>query len=321
MFPYILLLKWNEISNILYSLGTSYDRVNEFTKNEAILISEKYCLSEKKVSFPAFLYLLENSYIDLDGYLHERGKQYFELAFVHNDIESSNNFIVNDLLHNAIVNLVIQVFYGRGKISKNQLCNLLNFHKVALSLISEKDINSFLIFLNKFSIVTYDKKNGMFFVNELVHSEFEIKQYFMEPTTPFSNIFNFRKALRTCKGNLFWIDKHFRKEGFELIIDGLSCEGINSVTIISGKDNLTQSAKNDYIALKAELLNRFIELDWRLLEDQHFKWHDRWIISDSNCYNIPPVLAIIRGQRSEILRTESTIDINAFISASKSIDV
>ena len=50
-----------------------------------------------------------------------------------------------------------------------------------------------------------------------------------------------------------------------------------------------------------------------------FKWHDCWIISDYNCYNIPPILAILRGQRADILKTEMILDVSPFLKVS--IDV
>ena len=88
------------------------------------------------------------------------------------------------------------------------------------------------------------------------------------------------------------------------------------MTIISGKDNLTASAKADYFSLQTELVQRQIVLSWRVIENSAFKWHDRWLVADNQCHNIPPVLAIIRGQRSEILSTEEQLDIQPFIAES-----
>ena len=117
------------------------------------------------------------------------------------------------------------------------------------------------------------------------------------------------KVIRACRGDVYWIDKHFRKEGLEMLIDGLPYQGVKSVTIISGKDNLTASAKSDYFSLQTELAQRQIVLNWRVIENSAFKWHDRWLVADNQCHNIPPVRAIIRGQRSEILSTEERLDI------------
>lgn len=97
-----------------------------------------------------------------------------------------------------------------------------------------------------------------------------------------------------------------------MLVDGLPCQGVKSVTIISGKDNLTESAKTDYINLQTELVQRQIALNWRTIDNNSFKWHDRWLVADNQCYNIPPVLAIIRGQRAEILKTKKRLDVHPF---------
>ena len=162
----------------------------------------------------------------------------------------------------------------------------------------------------------YDKKNKLFTVKMSGDFAEPVKQYFVCPDTPFSNIYNMRKVIRACRGDIYWIDKHFRKEGFEMLIDGLPYQGVTSVTIISGTDNITASAMTDYLNLQAELSKRQITLNWRAIDNTTFKWHDRWLVADNQCHNIPPVLAIIRGQRAEILSTTERLDVQPFIAES-----
>ncbi|WP_312701880.1 hypothetical protein [Sedimentibacter sp.] len=281
---------------------------------------------EKKAENKAVPIELYNFFIDIDfiedGILTLKAKEYYELRFVLDQIEETDLIIQENLINNSIVNLIVQVFYGRGNIKKSQICNLLNLHHVSKELITEGSISSLVVLLNKYSILTYDKKKSIVYVNEkLPRKDLDIKEYFVEPSTPFSNIYNLRKALRTCKGDIYWLDKHFRKEGLEMILDGLSSTEVKTVTIISGTDNLTQSAKSDFVRLRDELKYRNIIVDWRIIDAGDFKWHDRWLISDTNCFNIPPVLALIRGQRSEIIKTESNINIAGFVNESYSISV
>ena len=101
-----------------------------------------------------------------------------------------------------------------------------------------------------------------------------------------------------------------------MLIDGLPFQGVTSVTIISGTVNITASAKTDYLNLQAELSKRQITLNWRAIDNTTFKWHDRWLVADNQCHNIPPVLAIIRGQRAEILSTTERLDVHTFIAES-----
>jgi hypothetical protein len=185
-----------------------------------------------------------------------------------------------------------------------------------ISLSSLKDINSLLTLLNKFSILTYDKKYGLFYLKEPTQSTYNVEQFYINPSTPFSNVYNIRKAIRSCRGSIYWIDKHFRKEGLEMIIDGLAYEGVNQVNIISSSENVTQSAKSDFERIKEELESHSIIINWRIIDNTSFKWHDRWIVADNICYNVPPVLAIIRGQRSDIIKENSKFDITEFINIS-----
>ena len=76
---------------------------------------------------------------------------------------------------------------------------------------------------------------------------------------------------------------------------------------------LCKSAYNDYQLLCSELAERKIVLSWRIIDSKEFKWHDRWVVADNCCYNIPPVLAIIRGQRSDIVKVKQNLEVKLFL--------
>jgi len=313
---YLLGVSENEINSTVYNLGNQYDKIKNDLKG-VILYSERVNIDEKNISINVFNFLSDIGFIDNSNHsLTEDGKAYFELKFILKDEYNAFFAIKQKLLLNPIVNLIGQVFYGRGKISIEQLRILLNYHKIADWEIDSKEIISLLIFLNKYQVLTYDKKNRVFCLKDPINLETPIKQYFVNPTTPFSNIYNVRKVIRACAGDIFWVDKHFRKEGLEIILDGLAHENVNSFTIISGPENSTASAKSDFESLKNELQSRSIALNWRIVSDTSFKWHDRWIVSQDLCYNIPPVLSIIRGQRADILKTDELLDLQPFLKAS-----
>ena len=309
---YILQLKNDDIEDFLYKLGTEYNYVY-LNSGQVILKNDTIEVNCGKRYVPVYRFLVDNSYLNLEGKLENKGKQYFQDAYVYEDKDSAKQMIYNDILKNSVVNLIVQVFYGRGKITKKALCNLLNFHHISSNCLNETDISSLLVLLNKYNILIYDKRNNMFSINDMVDKSTEVIHYYVEPSTPFSNLYNMKKILRMCKGDVYWVDKHFRKEGFEVIIDGISAEGVKSFKIISSPANVTKSAYEEYILLKEELGNRNIVLEWHIIDNPKFKWHDRWILSDSVKYNIPPVLAIIRGQRSEMLKTESQIEVLEFM--------
>lgn len=316
---YLFEVTEKEINSTVYLLGTTHERIDTGMLR-ATLYSDRL-LPSMEGSNNVFYFLRCINFIDdVDHYLTQEGKDYFELRFIHKEITIADEILKQLLLANPVVNLIGQVFYGRGKISIEQVRILLNYHKVADWEISYSEIVSLLTLLNKFNILVYDKKNKGFYIKESLFSDKPISQYYITPSTPFSNIYNVRKILRSCTGDIYWIDKHFRKEGLEIILDGLPYESVNSFTILSGSENIIQSAKADYELLKLELLERSISLQWRVISDNSFKWHDRWIKADNICYNIPPVLAIIRGQRADILKTQDSLDIVPFMNKSKLID-
>lgn len=302
---YLFVVNDKDIRAALYDIGIARDCID--SRLEDIDLRYK----------PAFDFLGQAGLLQAERYaLSDAGKRLFELIFIFPDEAAVNDQLVQILLRNPVVNLLCQSFYGRGKASVEQLRVLLNYHGIGSKDVEYSNVVSVLTLLNKYGIVVYDKKNKTFTVKKSGGFVEPIDQYYICPDTPYSNIYNMRKVIRSCQGNIFWVDKHFRKEGFEMLIDGLPYQGVSSITIISGKDNLTASAKSDYLNLLAELANRQIALSWRVIENVSFKWHDRWLVADNQCHNIPPVLAIIRGQRAEILLTKDRLDIEPFMSES-----
>lgn len=303
---YLFQLTDKDIRSVLYNVGTAHNRC----KQEEIIRDYQ----------PAFVFLEQSGLLGMESCeLSETGRNLFESLFIFTDEAVANDFMAQILLQNPVVNLLCQSFYGRGKVVVEQLRVLLNYHGVGTKEIDYSGVVSFLSLLNKYGIVVYDKKNKVFTVKKTGDFTEPVSQYYICPDTPYSNIYNMRKVIRACRGNIYWVDKHFRKEGLEILVDGLPYQGVTSVTIISGRDNLTVSAKTDYFNLQAELSQRQIALNWRVIEDTEFKWHDRWLVADNQCHNIPPVLAIIRGQRAEILSTKERLDVQPFIEESLSV--
>lgn len=304
-YDYLFTITDKDIRAVIYDIGTTRD---------CCAFESEDCFASHEATFT---FLDQAGLLQKESYaLSDEGKRLFELLFIFPDEASATEQIAQILLKNPVVNLLCQSFYGRAKIGVEQLRVLLNYHGVGSKEVDYSDAVALLNLLNKYGIVVYDKKNKLFTVKMSGDFAEPVKQYFVCPDTPFSNIYNMRKVIRACRGDIYWIDKHFRKEGFEMLIDGLPYQGVTSVTIISGTDNITASAKTDYLNLQAELSKRQITLSWKVIDNTAFKWHDRWLVADNQCHNIPPVLAIIRGQRAEILSTTERLDVHPFIAES-----
>lgn len=57
-------------------------------------------------------------------------------------------------------------------------------------------------------------------------------------------------------------------------------------------------ARRDFTRLRQELRSTGIEAEWRLYD--LYEGHDRWIITESACYNVPPVNTLFAGQWSQV---------------------
>lgn len=322
-YSYILRLSDRKIHEALNLLATTHTNI-ELDHLEDVYYLIPNSKKSKRVVIPRDLicffqdigFLSENKNI-----LSENGTNYFRLTNVFLEEVNRCTFFQKLLLVNPIIALISQVFYGRGDITPLQVKTLLLSHQIIDGNAKDPDFSSFLMLINKYDIITYSKKTSTLRIKTEPAEESPLLQYFIEPTLPFSNIYHMRKLLRASVGNIYWIDKHFRKDGFEIIIDSLAPEGVNSITIISGADNISESANADYLRLKEELKFRDINLVWRIINKDSFlsKWHDRWLIADNHAYNIPPVLAIKNGQRSEIIRTDTPPKIPEFLG--HSIDI
>lgn len=303
---YLFSLTSRTIENGLYEIGYHYAE-NTLSKNGVAGNS-------------LLLFFSNGGLIDPDTLmLTEKGKELYKMKYVTCQQLEFDSCIKQLLVNEPVVILICQVFYGRGRNTIEQLVNLFALYDVCSYQVRSSEVVSLLILLNHYKIVIYDKRNKAFTVSLNILSHKPAQQYYIVPSTPFSNKLNFLTILRNSKGNVYWIDKHFRKEGLEFLFDGLPSKGVLSVTIISGKENVTQSAKSFFNDFKTELSEKGIQCEWRVINDESFMFHDRWLLSDDLCYNIPPLRAIIKGQRSEIIRTESLPDIQAFLDASSCI--
>lgn len=289
---------WKEIENNIFKIGTNHVNSNASQENLEFL---------RDIDF----IVMDSQNISLT----QNGTDLFRAQFVVSDQSSAELIITNALLKHPIVSLIIQVFKGRGSTTRQQIWTLLCHHRLIKNNLPIDSLGNLLATLNKFKIIKYDKKNSLITVTHEPTDEVGLLQYFVSPTTPYTNLSNLRKIIKASHGNLCWIDKHFRKEGFEPLIDVVDGQITRNIVIISGNDNVTQSAITDYSNAKSELSHRNVNINWWVCNDQTFlrTWHDRWLFADNHCYNIPPVLSIIRGQQSEMLKTTHKPDINIFL--------
>lgn len=239
--------------------------------------------------------------------LTPRGKEYYAQKFVKNNAIEASKVLSDALkLHPAVI-LISQVLSGNKNIKRINIYNLLKHHNFHFDFQKDVELNNFLGILKLGGIVLYNKNTRD--VKVLWQQDIEkiSAHQFISPETPFSNIKRLQEIIKSLKGAAYWIDKHFDKKAFEILADSLDASKMSNFVIISGDQNKTQSAVNEFSRLKTELHNKGINLEWKIISDQSTlsSFHDRWLCDSSVAWNIPPVNSILKGQESEMLKTSN----------------
>ena len=138
-------------------------------------------------------------------------------------------------------------------------------------------------------------------------SDLKIETFMISPETPYSNKKAFWNVIRSCKGYIHWIDKYFSKVGLEILSDSMDSKNSKEIKILMAyeKDRNYESFRKLFKDFKEECTTKGINCELRMITDPKIKseFHDRWILSEDECYNVPSTDVVARGQTSEIKKT------------------
>ncbi|MDP3296232.1 MAG: hypothetical protein Q8N09_01350 [Thermodesulfovibrionia bacterium] len=264
---------------------------------------------------------IENKIKEISVSLTSFGKEYYNQKYIKNNGVEAKRILGEALkLHPAVI-LISQVLSGSKNIKRINIYNLLKHHNFHLDF-QDVVLNNFLEILKLGGIVSYNKNTR----DVKVLWQQDITQIpahqFISPETPFSNIKRLQEIIKSLKGTAYWIDKHFDKKAFEILADSLDASKLNSFVIISGDQNKTQSAVNEFLRLRAELHNKGITIEWKTIIDQDIlsSFHDRWLCDSITAWNIPPVNTILKGQESEMLKTSNKPNISKLLKHSSLVN-
>lgn len=285
---------WQTIEKILYSIGKGGNELNEEQ------------IGKEKLHM-ALSYLKNIFLVTENNELTEIGKKFYTERFVFND-ETAYDILADVLKKTECVQLICQVLWGRKNITKGGIYNLLLIEKIIDENYSEDDLGSFLSILNKCKILNYNKKSSAINIlyNPKAYSE-KPTTLFLTPATPYSNIKALRETIRSCKEYIWWFDKHFGAKGLESLSDELNGNTINKLKILTGTANVNDNLRNDFKRFQKEMLIRGVKAELRAICNKEIlnTIHDRWIISENVCYNLPPINTIYQGQYAEIKITKN----------------
>ena len=253
--------------------------------------------------------------------LTSHGKEYYFQKFIKNNaIEAKRVLCAALKLHPAVI-LISQILNGSKNITRINIYNLLKHHSFNLDFTKEVELNSFLEILKLGGIVSYNKNTRDVKVLWQQDADSLSAHQFISPDTPFSNIKRLKDIIKSLKETVYWIDKHFDKKAFDILVDCVDASKISNFIIISGEANKTQSAVNEFLKLKGELHNKGTNIEWKIITDQNIlsSFHDRWLCDSKDAWNIPPVNSIFKGQESEMLRTSNKPNINKLLTHAMTI--
>ncbi|MFH0947566.1 MAG: ORF6N domain-containing protein [Elusimicrobiota bacterium] len=162
------------------------------------------------------------------------------------------------------------------------------------------------VILNKISQLEYavelhDKKIRTIF--EVIHGPSQTK--LLSPDKPYSNKKAIRDVIGSCEKYIYWVDKYFSRAGLDWLSESLNTNKVKSIKILMSSEKVDEKFISLYKDLEKELKIDGVKCELRIIIDKKLNTdiHDRWIISENLCYNMPSTDTVARGQYSEVKRT------------------
>jgi hypothetical protein len=208
------------------------------------------------------------------------------------------------------VQVIEQELRGFGPVPEAGVFDLLLQHRAVAAELTEDKFRLFLRWMNSCGVLIYSRRNKTVRsiapeADAALAGEGDSFAALVSPRTPFSNVVRLRRIIRQLEGIVTWADPHFGSRALEELVSEIDSSKVKEVRILSGNaDNvLTERSMKDFKRFREELKNKGVNSDWRV--DSQRDWHDRWLVSDSGAWNMPPVNNLYQNQYSEMLPTES----------------
>ncbi len=140
---------------------------------------------------------------------------------------------------------------------------------------------------------------------EVIHRQSEAK--LLSPSKPFSNKKAVRDIINHCTKYIYWIDKYFSKAGLDWLSESINVDKVKKIRILMLSDKVNKKFVSLYKDLKKELKSDKVKLEIKGIIDKKVSSsiHDRWIISENLCYNVPSTDTVARGQYTEVKQSNN----------------
>lgn len=169
-----------------------------------------------------------------------------------------------------------------------------------------KVVSSNKLILKKFNqlenkVHSHDEKIKTIF--SVIHIPLENK--LLSPEKPYSNKKVVRDVINSCQKYIYWVDKYFSKIGLDWLSISINTNKVKNIKILMSSVKMNEEFKSFFKDLKKELMHKGVKCELRVIVNSKLNAdiHDRWIISENQCYNMPSTDTVARGQYCEVKRT------------------
>jgi hypothetical protein len=119
---------------------------------------------------------------------------------------------------------------------------------------------------------------------------------YLDPAKPFTNELALRKVIRGLSGRVLWYEQHMSRKNLEPLIEEIDPELVNDVRLLSGPANVTDKVKRAFESFAAELQNKGVHAEWRILPaDVARDIHARVLFDDTSAWELPPLNSLYKG--------------------------
>lgn len=285
----------------------SWKKCEELLDSIALHKFEQTKLSKSQSELLNFL--VEIGFVNVNNFeITENGQKYYQCKYIQQDDKTAQEILSESVKKHSATQAICQLLWGRDGIKRSNIHKLLQHQKLIDQKFDEVDLASFIMLLNQCSIIAYSKKNNAISIlYNPISTEISLpREVFLSPDTPYGNIRNLRLTIRECKDNISWIDKNFGVKGFEPLYDEVEGTKIKKIRILTSLDhNVNSKMKSEFERFKQEMEKRGVVVELRVITEKSIALniHDRWIISENVCFNLPPVNSIYQNQSGEIIKT------------------
>lgn len=240
--------------------------------------------------------------------LTEVGHAFDDAANVYNDKAEATRLFREAYLGMPVTQALMQGLHGRGSVPVTGALHMLARHGLA-DADNTSAFRTLLATLNSMGIVSYSVKHqSVRLVEPLPDSEEhddapQASIRIVEPDRPYSNVRNLREVLRTCREFVWWADMHFEKRGLEPLADEADPTRINEIRVLM-VTRPKPSDLADYQRFTTEMAKLGITAEFRVVAAPHRDWHDRFIVTRDDAWNVPPLNTIFKGDYSQFTRTD-----------------